>query len=149
MENNDFNCTVSANIGAEEAIRKICRVPEWWGVTFTGNAAQPQDVFVINMGPEAFFHVTVTELLPGKRMVWQVMDCHMPWYSDKKEWAGTRLVFDLCEHDGGTELTFTHEGLTPGAECYQDCVQGWTHWIKTSLGSYLATGKGVFRAPTK
>ncbi len=69
------------------------------------------------MGGDSFFNFTVTELIPGKRVVWLVTDCNMPWYSDKKEWADTRLIFDLHEHDGITDLKFTHEGLTPEVEC--------------------------------
>jgi hypothetical protein len=71
----------------------------------------------------------------------------MPWYSDKKEWANTRLIFDLSENNGITSLNFKHEGLTPDVECYQDCKTGWTHWIKTSLFSYFTTGKGDFNRP--
>ena len=73
----------------------------------------------------------------------------MPWYADKKEWANNKLVFDIHEHNGITELKFTHEGLAPDVECYKDCAPGWTHWIKTSLFSYFTTGTGVFRPPTK
>jgi len=68
----------------------------------------------------------------------------MPWYHDKKEWSGTRMIFDLAETDGETQVTFTHEGLTPESECYKDCQPGWTHWIKNSLFAYLTTGKGDF-----
>jgi hypothetical protein len=71
----------------------------------------------------------------------------MPWYADKKEWALTRLIFDLKENSGVTTLTFTHEGLTPQIECYKDCKPGWTHWITTSLFAYLTTGKGDFNQP--
>lgn len=149
MRNNDFNCSIAANISAEEATKKIANVPEWWGVTFTGNAGKQNDKFTITMGGDSFFHFTVTEFIPGKRIAWLITDCNMPWYSDKKEWANTRLIFDLHENNGGTELHFTHEGLTPDIECYKDCEPGWTHWIKTSLFSYLTTGKGVFRKPTK
>jgi len=101
------------------------------------------------MGGDSFFNFTVAELTPGKRVVWAVDDCNMPWYSDRKEWANTRLIFDVRENDGVTTVDFTHEGLAPEVECYKDCEPGWTHWIKTSLFSYLTTGKGVFRPPTK
>lgn len=149
MENRDFNCSISANISAAEAMKKINSVPEWWGVSFSGSIEKQNDQFVIKMGGDSFFDFTVEELIPGRKIVWLVTDCNMPWYSDKKEWAHTRLIFDLDEKDGMTELKFTHEGLTPDVECYTDCEPGWTHWIKTSLISYFTTGKGVFRAPTK
>ncbi|HWB93711.1 MAG TPA: SRPBCC domain-containing protein [Puia sp.] len=149
MKNIDFSSSTSAAISRQEAIKKISNVPGWWGVTFSGSSEKQNDTFTVKMTGDSFFDFTVTELVPGKRLVWECTDCNMPWYSDKKEWANTRLIFDLDEKDGITEITFTHAGLTPDVECYQDCQQGWTHWIKTSLFSYLTTGKGAFRPPTK
>lgn len=149
METKDFNCSITAKITAAEAMKKISNVPEWWGVTYSGSSEKEKDKFTIKMGEDSFFNVTVDELVPEKKVVWLVTDCNMPWYTDKKEWANTRLIFDLAENNGETELHFRHQGLTPNLECYNDCDPGWTHWIKTSLASYFTTGKGVFRAPTK
>jgi hypothetical protein len=149
MEKNNFNCSISANISSSEIINKISNLPGWWGITFSGSAEKQNDTFNVKMSGDSFFNFTVTELIPGKKVVWLVTDCNMPWYTDKKEWAGTRLIFDIRENNSGTELTFTHEGLTPEVECYNDCAPGWTHWIKTSLFSYITTGEGVFRQPTK
>jgi uncharacterized protein YndB with AHSA1/START domain len=146
---NNFTSTISANISAQEAITRISNVPGWWGVAFSGHSEKQNDQFVIKMGGDSFFDMTVTEFVPGKRLVWLVTDCNMPWYADKKEWTNTRLIFDLSEVNGMTTLNFMHEGLTPDVECYKDCDPGWTHWIKTSLFSYLTTGVGVFREPTK
>jgi Activator of Hsp90 ATPase homolog 1-like protein len=146
---NDFSSVFSSKISAGEAIKKINNVPEWWGVTYTGSSEKQNDTFSIKMTEDSFFNFSVTELIPGKRVVWLVTDCNMPWYSDKKEWANTRLIFDLHENEGSTELKFTHEGLKPDIECYKDCAPGWTHWIQESLLSYFNTGKGVFRPPTK
>ena len=145
----DFSSSITAKISAGEAIKKISNVPEWWGITFSGNSKKQNDKFEVKMTGDSFFNITVLELIPDKRVVWLVTDCNMPWYKDKKEWANTKLIFDLNEHNGTTDLKFTHEGLTPDIECYKDCETGWTHWIKTSLFSYLTTGKGVFRPPTK
>ena len=149
MKKNDFTSSISAKISASEATKMINNIPGWWGVTFTGSSDKQNDEFTIKMSGDSFFNFTVAELIPGKRVAWLVTDCNMPWYADKKEWAGNRLIFDLHENNGEAEFTFTHEGLTPDVECYKDCEPGWTHWIKTSLFSYLTTGKGVFRAPTK
>lgn len=145
MEKNNFQSSISANIGAAEATKKINNVPEWWGVAFSGDSEKQNDKFSVKMGGDSFFNFTITELVPGKRVVWLVTDCYMPWYSDKKEWANTKLIFDLSENSGGTAVNFTHEGLTPDAECYKDCEPGWSHWIRTSLLSYLTTGKGKLK----
>jgi hypothetical protein len=149
MKDNNFKTSITADISAGDTLKKICNIGEWWGVTVMGQTAKQDDSFTIKMGGDSFFNMTVTELINAKRLVWLVTDCNMPWYTDKKEWSGTRLIFDFEEHNGTTTVSFTHEGLTPHLECYNDCDPGWTHWIKTSLLSYLTTGKGVFRAPTK
>ena len=145
----DFHSSITAKISANEAIKKINNIPEWWGVTFAGSSEKQNDTFTVKMTGGSFFNFIVAELIPSKRVIWLVTDCNMPWYSNKKEWANTKLIFDFSENNGTTTLNFTHEGLTPDIECYQDCESGWTHWIKTSLFSYFATGKGVFRPPTK
>jgi hypothetical protein len=148
MEKNNFTSSISAKISADEAIKMISNVPGWWGVTFSGSAEKQNDKFIVKMGGDSFFDFTVAELIPGRRLIWLVTDCNMPWYQDKKEWADTRLIFDLTETNGETNLTFTHEGLTPEMVCFKDCEPGWTYWIQTSLFSYLTTGKGAFRQPT-
>jgi hypothetical protein len=149
MEKQSFNCSFTAKISADDAIKKISDVSNWWGVQFSGKAEKQGDMFVIKMGDDAFFNCTVSELIPSKKVVWSVGDCHMPWYSDKKEWSNTKMIYEITEVDGESKVSFTHLGLTPEVECYKDCEPGWTHWIKTSLFSYLTTGKGVFRQPTK
>jgi uncharacterized protein YndB with AHSA1/START domain len=148
MEKKNFKTTITVDVSTNEAIKKISNIPDWWGITFSGSSEKQNDKFTVKMGGDSFFNFTVTELNPGKRVVWLVTDCYMPWYSDKKEWANTKLIFDVTENNGVTELMFTHEGLTPEVECYKDCEPGWTHWINTSLLSYFNTGKGDFRAPT-
>ena len=139
---NNFNCSISATIDANEAVKRISNVPGWWGITFSGSSEKLNDKFIVKMGGDSFFNFTVAELIPGKKVVWLVTNCNMPWYSDKKEWINTKLIFDVSENNGLTTLNFTHEGLTPDVECYKDCETGWTHWVTKSLLTYLTTGKG-------
>ena len=140
-----FSASITTPISAEEGLQKIAQVGNWWGVGFEGRAEQKGDKFTIRMGPEAWFNYTVTELVPGKKVVWHVDDCYMPWYEDKTEWKGHDMVFEFNENNGRTELTFTHVGLVAGIACFKDCVPGWTHWITRSLQSYFDTGKGDFK----
>ena len=97
MEQKNFQSSITASISAVEATKKISKVPEWWGVTFTGNSEKQNDTFVVKMGGDSFFNFTVTELIPGRRVVWLVTDCYMPWISNKTEWTNTKLIFHLSE----------------------------------------------------
>ena len=50
----NFNRSISVNISASEAINKISKVTDWWGVTFSGNCEKQNDKFVIKMGGRFF-----------------------------------------------------------------------------------------------
>ena len=39
-------------------------------------------------------------------------------------------------------IHFTHEGLVPAYECYTVCSDAWGSYIRGSLKSLIATGKG-------
>lgn len=52
--------------------------------------------------------------------------------------AGLRIV----EKGEKTEIHFTHEGLVPQYECYNVCSDAWGTYIRSSLRSLIATGKG-------
>ena len=149
MKKQDFTCSFTTKISASDAVKKINHIPGWWGVTFTGSTEKQADKFIVKMSGDSFYNFIVEELIPGKKIVWLCTDCNMPWFSDKKEWANTKLIFNLTEKGEETTIEFTHQGLTPEIECYESCDEGWTYWIKTSLPSYLTTGKGIFRQPTK
>jgi hypothetical protein len=58
------------------------------------------------------------------------------------EWKGIRVVFDITKKGDKTEIHFTHEGLVPDYECYSFCSDAWGTYIRGSLKSLIATGKG-------
>jgi hypothetical protein len=67
----------------------------------------------------------LVEVIPNKKLIWLVTESNMTSIHDAKEWAGTRLIFDITKEDDKTTLTFTHEGLVPKAECYKFCMPAW------------------------
>jgi uncharacterized protein YndB with AHSA1/START domain len=63
--------------------------------------------------------------------------------TNNEEWQGTTLSFDLEPQGGGaTEVRFRHDGWTRKSDCYNQCVGGWDHFMK-SLKSYVETGTGA------
>jgi len=47
----------------------------------------------------------------------------------------------------GTEVRFTHRGLTPGLECYDQCSNAWSFLVGTSLRRLITTGQGPTSSP--
>ena len=82
----------------------------------------------------------VTELVPGRRVVWSVTEADLPFADDPQEWVGTRMVFDVVPGAEGTEVRFTHVGLRPGLVCYDSCSGAWTQLLAGNLRSRLLAG---------
>ena len=82
-------------------------------------------------------------MIPGKKVVWLVLDNYLNFTKDKREWKGTKIVFDISQNGNQTLLRFSHEGLVPAYECFDICANAWTKYIQQSLYSLITTGKGL------
>ena len=77
------------------------------------------------------------EVIPDTKVVWQVTDCKINWFEkDKTEWTNTKMVFEIVTKGNKTVLQFTHVGLFPGKECYENCQRRWDFLIKETLQFY-------------
>ena len=82
----------------------------------------------------------ITELVPGKKIVWRVLDSQLSFLKDKSEWTGTEVVFDISAKKGKTEVRFTHAGLKPQIECYGSCSNAWGMLVNGNLRNLITTG---------
>lgn len=142
MKQQNYHCSITANITAKEAFQRITRVSEWWSENIEGNFKKLNDVFTIHFVFGDSFVIKIVELVPDKKIVWLVTDCNLTWIKDKKEWKGTKISFEISTDNNSTHVNFTHIGLVPGIECYNGCVGGWNQYIKESLFKLLTEGKG-------
>ena len=85
----------------------------------------------------------ITELQPGKKIVWHVVDAQLKFVDNQTEWNGTDIVFEITPKGAETELRFTHVGLVPAFQCYGGCSGAWGFYINESLRSLITTGKGT------
>lgn len=84
----------------------------------------------------------MVEVVQDKKVVWLVTESQLNFISDKSEWNGTRISFEIEDKGAKTQLRFTHEGLLPDIECYDACSNAWTMLVQESLYSLITTGKG-------
>jgi hypothetical protein len=80
--------------------------------------------------------------MPGKGMVWHVLQNYFNFVSDSTEWTGADILFDTARNGGKTEVRFTHAGLTPLEECFTVCRDAWGFYIRTSLHDLITNGTG-------
>lgn len=142
MREQDYHKSILTHNSVSEAFKKIAHVGDWWLSSFIGNAQTVNDVFSVTVGDHGKVSFKVIEVIPNKKIVWLVTDCFFSWYKDKSEWKNTKIVFAISEEKGKTKIDFTHIGLTPQMECYDDCVYGWNFYIGKSLPNLLESGKG-------
>ena len=142
MENKNFHRTITVNASPKEAMKKISQVSGWWANNVNGKAEKLNDKFTVDFG-KTFVDFQITELVPNKKVVWKITDCNLHWIKAKKEWKGTEVVFEISEKKNTTQIAFTHVGIVPGIECYNDCERGWDGYVKTSLVKFINDGKGM------
>jgi len=142
MNSENFTCSITANITAKEAFESITKVNEWWTENLEGHSQKLNDVFTAHFGKTFTTHKLI-EVVPGKKIVWLITDCHLDWLNDKKEWKDTKMSFEITSKDNATQINFTHIGLTPEIECYNDCRKGWTFYITESLFKLITEHKGT------
>jgi hypothetical protein len=83
-----------------------------------------------------------SELVPEKKVVWQVVDSSLNFLQDKSEWNGTSIVFDIAKKGDRTEIRFAHVGLSPDVECFAACSSAWGGLISRSLRNLIETAQG-------
>lgn len=142
MEKQNFQLTCKVNASAKEAMQKISQVNKWWAKNYNGKSEKLNDTFSVHFG-DTFVDFKISELISNQKVVWQVTNCNLHWIKAKKEWNGTEVVFELDEKAKTTNIHFTHIGLAPGCECYNDCEVGWTGHLKNSLVKLINEGKGM------
>ena len=145
---NDQNYTTSFTVDQtpEEVFDAINNVRGWWSDEIDGSTNKLGAEFTYRYKDLHRTTQKITELVPGKKVVWHVTDATLNFVKDKTEWNGTDIVFEIKSKDGKTELRFTHIGLVPTFECYGGCSGAWGFYINDSLRSLITTGKG---APNK
>jgi hypothetical protein len=138
----DFSTTFSVDQAPEEAFAAITNVRGWWAEGIEGSTATAGDEFTFRYGDVHRSTQKITEAIPGRRVVWRVLDAALSFTKDKAEWKGTEIRFDIARKGGKTEIRFTHVGLVPEFECYDACSRGWSFYIGDSLRKLITTGKG-------
>jgi hypothetical protein len=142
MAKKNFHTTIKVNASTEEAMKKIGQVNKWWAKKVKGKTEKLNDKFTVDFG-ETYVDFTISELVPNKKVVWKVTDCNLNWIKNKKEWNDTEVAFILSEKKSATQIDFTHIGLVPSAECYEDCEVGWTEHVTLSLVKFINEGIGM------
>ena len=142
MTNRNYTTTVSVDQSPKQVFDAITNVRGWWSGDIDGHTDKLGAEFTYRYQDLHRSSQKITELVPGKKVVWHVSDAKINFVEDKDEWNGTDIVFEITQKGKKTELRFTHIGLVPRIECYGKCAGAWGFYINESLRDLITTGKG-------
>ena len=138
----DFTTSFTVDETLEEAFSAINNVRGWWSGDIQGRTDKLGEVFTYRYEDVHYSKQKITELVPGKKVVWLVLDSSLNFVKDKTEWNGTRITFEISKKGKKTEVRFTHLGLAPEVECFDACSNAWGSYINGSLQNLITKGKG-------
>ncbi len=141
INHRNFTTAFAVDQTPETVFAAINDVRGWWSEDIEGRTDRLGE-FNYRFKDLHRCKIKVTELIPGKKVAWRVLDNYFSFTEDKTEWTGTEIIFDVSGKGEKTEVRFTHQGLVPDYECYDICSDGWGTYINGSLRSLIATGKG-------
>ena len=142
MATADFTTTIVVDQAPGEVFNAVTDPRAWWSEEIEGSTEKLNDEFMYHYEDVHRCKMKLIEVVPGKKVVWQVLDNYFRFTKDKSEWTGTKIIFEISEKNGKTQLQFTHLGLVPAYECYDICRNAWSNYIQNSLCNLITTGKG-------
>jgi hypothetical protein len=142
MVSHNYSTAFTVDQSPEEAFDAINNVRAWWSGDIEGRTDRVGEEWTYRYKDIHYSKQRITELVPGKKVVWLILDSHLDFVEDKTEWNGTKVTFDVSKKAGKTEVRFTHMGLVPEYECFNDCSNAWGSYINGSLRKLITKGKG-------
>jgi hypothetical protein len=130
MTTTDLAISIQVDQTPQKVFKAINNVGDWW-TAIEGSSQKPGDVFTVRFGEVYIIH-KIAELVPCKKVVWDVID------SSEKEWIDTKVCFDISICQNFTEINFMHLGMVPEVKVYSACLTGWTKFINGNLLNLVA-----------
>lgn len=137
-----YTTTIMVNKNAQTVYNAITNFRAWWSEEIEGETNKLNAEFVYHYKDVHICKLKLVEAVPGKKLVYKVVDNQFNFTKDKTEWIGTKLIFDISTAGNKTKVKFTHQGLVPQYECYKVCNDAWNNYIGNSLYKLITTGKG-------
>ena len=109
MKTQDFSITVTVDQSPKEVFDAINNVSGWWSEEVQGNSQKLNDEFTYHYRDVHSCRMKLIEVIPEKKIVWLVLENDFNFTTDKTEWVGTKVIFEISRQDNKTQIHFTHE----------------------------------------
>src|SRR5512146_1186670 len=114
MTDNNLTHTITVDQTPDAVFAAINNVRGWW-------SEKLGEEFTYRYGNLHYSKQKIVELVPGKKVVWLVVDSKLSFVEDQTEWNGTKITFEISKQGDKTQVRFTHVGLRPNHACFSKC----------------------------
>lgn len=127
----DFSTSFEVPASRTEVFRAITRPQEWWEDSIEGSADTAGGEFHFQ-NDDQFAELYVSEAEQGDRLVWRVEPTGN--LLEDPEWDDTDIIFELEDApDGDTRVKFTHRGMHPHEDGYEEAAADWKARLRDKL----------------
>ena len=120
-----------------EAITTQQGIASWWSI-HNNAKLEVGSTYRISFGGDYFKDIKITELVPNKKVSWQILDAH-------PEWINTTVTFDISMGTNSAELRFNHAGWNDYTDMFAQCNHHWGVYLQ-NLKIFTETGKSLAMA---
>ncbi|UIZ92188.1 glutaminase [Corynebacterium sp. CNCTC7651] len=141
----DLEVSFTVPAARQRVFDAITKPRQWWEDRVEGEADEEGAGFTVESDDQKVA-LTVREADDGKRVVWHVE----PTGDEKsdRDWDDTSLIFDIEEDaEGETTINFTHRGLLPHDEAYEEAEQTWRDRLRERLEPLIKRDEGEAEGP--
>jgi len=142
QQDQNYTASFLVDQSPREVFNAVTNARGWWSEEIAGSTDKLNDIFLYHYQDVHRARIKLIEVVPDKKMVWEVLDNYFNFTQDETEWKGTKMIFEISQKGNQTQLHFTHQGLVPAYECFDVCNDAWSNYIKNSLYSLITKGKG-------
>jgi len=141
MKTESYTTSFTVDQSPDEVFHAINNVRAWWSGEIQGDTNKLGAEFTYRVQDVHRSTQKIAEFISGKRVVWHVTDGHLCFVKDKGEWKGTDIIFEIAKKGDKTEVRFSHVGLVPAYECYNNCSNAWGMLINGNLRKLITMRK--------
>src|SRR5262245_36417112 len=99
MKTEGYATSFTVEQSPEEVFDAINNVRGWWSGEIDGHTDRLGAEFRYRYQDVHDTTQRITEWVPGKRVVWHVVESHVNFVKDRTEWNGTDIVFEIDKKD--------------------------------------------------
>src|SRR5262245_29536841 len=95
MKQHDYTTIISVGQTPAQVFAAINNVRGWWSGEIAGDPDALGAEFTYRVPDVHYCRMKVAEFVPGKRIVWHVLDSDLSYTKARTEWNDTRITFDI------------------------------------------------------